>query len=61
MSPFDNTVNGIRLSAEGRRRHRSDDPRPQRLDHYALAAEEYRRALHSVLLARGETQFRHLH
>jgi hypothetical protein len=58
MSPFERHSKAIRSSfAEGLPQG-NHTTRPRRPDYNELAAQEYRRALRSVLQARGEHQFR---
>jgi hypothetical protein len=57
MSPLDRHSKAVRSSIDGlpQRDHTS---RPRRPDFSELTAQEYRRALRSVLQARGESRFR---
>jgi hypothetical protein len=58
MSPFDRHSKAIRSSSTEGLPQRNHATRPRRPDYNELAAQEYRRALRSVLQARGEHQFR---
>ena len=55
MSPLGSDSQGSRFSSVNGGGRRRRDARPGRLDYNALAAEEYRRALRSILQARSET------
>jgi hypothetical protein len=56
MSPLDTQSKALRSSLVDSHRHHAT--RPRRSDLYELAAEEYRRALRSLLQAKGEHPLR---
>jgi hypothetical protein len=58
MSPLDAHSVAIRSSSMEGLSHRNHTGRPHRPDFNELAAEEYRRALRSLLQAKGEHQYR---